>query len=153
MGEILYRCRTKATDREGGRVRISRNWRIARRDELRLTERAIEFGDWVIPYEEIEEAVLLVGSMHMLKVKWRGTWYQFGLKSLSIWRVVPDPFWSGDLPFRLRKEPAPIGWLVWFFVRLALALVLIRLLFCYLETAETGKNRPEPRGALAVHSV
>src|SRR5690242_2114082 len=108
MSEVLYRCRTRATNREGGHVRFSRNWATARRDELRLTERAIEFGDWIIPYEEIEDAVLLVGLIHQLKVKWREKWYQFGLKSRSIWWGVPDPFWSGDTPFRFRREAAPI---------------------------------------------
>jgi hypothetical protein len=132
---------------------MSPNWAIARRGELRLTERAIEFGDWIIPYEEIEDAVLLVGLLHMLKVRWRETWYQFGLKSLSIWRVVPDPFWSGDTPFRFRKEAAPIGWLLWFFVRLAILLLLFFFFLRYFKAAETRTNQPEWRRVAGLHSV
>lgn len=58
MGEIVYRCKTKATDREGDQFRPSLNWVFARSDELQLTTPGLECGDWVIAYAEIDDAVL-----------------------------------------------------------------------------------------------
>ena len=58
ISEVVYRCKTKVTDREGEHIRHSINWLFARRGELCLTDRAIECGDWTIRYAEIDDAVL-----------------------------------------------------------------------------------------------
>lgn len=115
MHRNIYRCKTKATDREGDLIRFSTNWAFARRGELRLTDRAIECGDWTIPYEDIDDAVLLAiatpwGTSHTLKIKFEGTTYQFQLKSTSSWRNVTDPFWLGETPLPLREETAYVDW-------------------------------------------
>jgi hypothetical protein len=61
----------------------------------------------MIPHEEIEEAVVLVGFVHMLKLRWRGNWCQFGLRSRLLCWGIPDPFWLGDTPFPVKKRDSP----------------------------------------------
>lgn len=114
MIEVVYRCKIKATDREGDHLRRSLNWAFARRGELRLTDRAIECGDWTIPYEEFDDAVLLAlptrfGTSYNLRVKSRGKTYHFQLRSTSTWRWTLDSFWLGTTPFPIRRETARIG--------------------------------------------
>jgi hypothetical protein len=113
MDQVIYRCKTKATDREGDLIRPSLNWAFARRGELRLTDRAIECGDWTIPYEEVDDAVLLAiptrfGIAYNLKIKSQGRTYQFQVSSNSGLRTIVDPFWFGETPLPLRKEAAHI---------------------------------------------
>ena len=109
MSKTLFECRTKATCREGDRIRFSLNWAFARRAKLVLTEDALVCGDWRIPYAEMDDAVLLsiptwFGTARNLMVWWRGSVYQFQLKSESIWRMIVHPFWDGPLPFPVRRE-------------------------------------------------
>ena len=115
MERTLYRCKVKATDREGDHLRWSLNWAFARRGELRLTDRAIHCGDWEIPYPEIDDAVLLavpmrIGTSYNLRVKSRGKTYNFALRSTSAWRWRLDPYWLGGTPFPMRQEVAIIDW-------------------------------------------
>jgi hypothetical protein len=109
MDEVIYRCQTKATDREGDRLRFSLNWALARRAELRLTASALECGDWFIPFDRIDDAVLVAvptrfGTSYSLRIEAIGTTYQFQLKSMSPLRFVLDPFWLGSTPLALRRE-------------------------------------------------
>ena len=113
MGEVVYRCKTKATDRGGHHPRWSLNWAFARRGELRLTDLAIQCGDWTIPYAGIDDAVLLAvptrfGTAYNLRVKARGKTYHFQLRSTSAWRWTLDSFWLGAIPFPIRRETAHI---------------------------------------------
>jgi hypothetical protein len=113
MERTLYRCKVKATEREGDQLRWSRNWAFARRGELRLTDRAIRCGDWTIPYLEIDDAALLVVPMkfftaYNLRVKSQGETYTFALRSTSAWRWKLDPYWLGETPFPMRQEVAII---------------------------------------------
>jgi hypothetical protein len=115
MPEIIFRCRTKATCREEGRLRFSLNWAFARRAKLVLTDKELVCGDWRIPYSEIEDASLvtvptLFGPARNLMVRWRGRTYQFQLKSESLWRMVIHPFWDGPLPFQVHREVRSIEW-------------------------------------------
>lgn len=117
MERVIYRCKVKATDRERDQLRWSFNWSFARarRGELRLTDRAIQCGDWTIPYAEFDDAALLAVPMQFftaynLRVKSRGKTYNFALKSTSAWHWRLDPFWLGTLPFPLRKEVAYINY-------------------------------------------
>jgi hypothetical protein len=114
MGRVIFTCKTKATDREGDRLRWSLNWAFARRDELHVTDEAIQCGAWTIPYAVIDDAVLLViptgfGIAYNLRVKSRGETYHFQLRSTSAWRWTLDPFWLGATPFPIRRETAGIG--------------------------------------------
>jgi hypothetical protein len=67
-------------------------------------------GDWSIPFVEIDDAVLYTGqrwlmAVHVLAVKAHGKTYQFGLHG--------SPFWRGELPFEVRREPLRMGY-SWF---------------------------------------
>ncbi len=115
MRDVIYRCKTKATDREGDTFRLSRNWYLARYYELRLTRRAIECGDWTIPYDEIDDAVLMAISPpymlgYVLWVKSRGKNYQFRLFSTSPWWWELDRFWLAETALPLRRELVTLDW-------------------------------------------
>jgi hypothetical protein len=114
MSEVIFRCKTKATDREGDRLRWSLNWAFARRGELRFTDLAIECGDWTIPYESIDDAVLLVFptllfTAYNIRVKSQRKTYNFQLKSTSGWGWKHDPFRVEEAPFPIRREFARIA--------------------------------------------
>lgn len=114
MSEVLFRFRTKATDREGDRLRFSLNWLWARRGELRFTDRSIECGDWIIPYESIDDAVLLViptllFTAYNIRAKSRGKTDNFQLTAPSVWGWQQDPFLVNEAPFAIRREFGQIG--------------------------------------------
>ena len=95
MSELLHRCRTKATTAEGDHLRHSLSWIVSRRAPLVLYADRLECGDWTIPYEDVEGAVLvsfwsfpLPG--HILRLRAHGRTYQFGLDR--------NRFWKGELP-------------------------------------------------------
>ncbi len=100
MDKPIYSCMTKASTAEGDDLRRSLNWVVARRGILKVMPNALVCGDWRIPYDEIDEAVLLsirsVLPGFLLRVKSRGTVYQFGLN----W----NPFWRKELPFAVSRE-------------------------------------------------
>ncbi len=134
--EVIYQCRTRATNREGDRLRFSLNWALARRAELRLTTSALECGDWTIPYDRIDDAVLVAvpfgrDNAYNLRIEAMGTTYQFQLKSTSPWRFVLDPFWLGPTPLALRREVGRVDW--WGPTRLGLTVLV---LFLILEAAK-----------------
>jgi hypothetical protein len=119
MSEVVYRCKTKATDREGDQFRLSFNWMLAKFYELRLTRREIQCGDWTIPYAEIDDAVLMAIAPpyilgYVLRVKSRGKTYQFRLLSTSPWWGWGlwdlDRFWLGDIALPLRRELVNLDW-------------------------------------------
>jgi hypothetical protein len=133
MNDVIFRTRTKATDREGTRLRSSFNWMIARRAALVLGPDALTCGDWRLPYAEFEAAALVtmptpLGDARTLMVRCRGRTYQFQLRTESAWRVVTHPFWDGPLPFpvtrEVRRPERPSGWLV----VVALAAIAVGLL-------------------------
>lgn len=110
MAETLYRCVTKATTAEGDDIRRSLNWVISRRAFLVLYADHLKCGDWIIPYGEIDEAVLFRVRQglipgYVLRIKTRGQIYQFGLN--------PGRFWRGPLPFPVTRESAALGY-SWF---------------------------------------
>lgn len=119
MTKPLHRCMTKATTAEGDGVRHSFNWAVSRRGILEVGADSLASGDWVIPYSEIDEAILYsVRQMFIpgdiLLVKSRSVTYQFGLN----W----GPFWTRDLPFPVRRESARIGY-SWYSIAVRVALL------------------------------
>jgi hypothetical protein len=107
VSKSLYRCMTKATQAEGDGVRRSLNWAFARRGILEVRPAALACGNWVIPYRDIEDAVLYSVRQtlipgYVLVVRSRGQVYQFGLN----W----GRFWTRDLPFPVRRERARLGY-------------------------------------------
>jgi hypothetical protein len=139
MSDTLFRTRTKATDREGERIRSSLNWLVARRAELVVGPDGLTCGDWRLPYAEFESATLVtiptrLGDARTLIVRCRGRAYQFQLPTQSVWRMAVHPFWDGPLPFPVVREvrwpEPPSGWLLVIGIAAAaagLALPLLRL--------------------------
>ena len=91
---------TKATTAEGENLRRSLNWVVARRAILKVMPDALVCGDWRIPYNQIDEAILFsIWSIYpgfLLRVRSGETVYQFGLN----W----NPFWKRELPFPVSRE-------------------------------------------------
>jgi hypothetical protein len=110
---------TKATTAEGDGIRHSVNWVVSRRGILEVRPDALASGDWVIPYSEIDEAILYsVKQMfipgYVLLVRSRGVTYHFGLN----W----GRFWTRDLPFPVRRERARLGY-SWYSIAVRVALL------------------------------
>ena len=106
MAEVLHRCTTKATTEVSDGVRRSLAWTFARRGVLEVRDDALICGDWVIPYDEVDEAILYSVRQvfipgYVLFVRSGGTDYQFGLN----W----GRFWAGELPFPVRRERGRLG--------------------------------------------
>lgn len=101
MADVLHTCMTKATTAEGDDIRHSFNWVVSRRASLTITSEALICGDWRIPYDTIDEAVLFQTRQwfipcYVLRVKVKERIYQFGLN--------PNRFWKGELPFAVTRE-------------------------------------------------
>jgi len=99
----LYQCMTKATTAERDHLRRSFNWVVSRRAILKVMPNALVCRNWVIPYDQIDEAILfstrqLFIPCYLLRVKSGGTTYQFGLN--------PGGYWKGELPFPVKREKA-----------------------------------------------
>jgi hypothetical protein len=119
MSKLLYKCMTKATTTEGDNIRYSLNWVFSRRGFLQVFADHLECGNWVIPYSEIQEAVLVRTRQmlipgYVLRVKARGQIYQFGLN--------PSKFWTGELPFRVTREESPLSY-SWFSIVIRVAAI------------------------------
>ena len=107
--DTIYRCRCRALENQGDEVRLSFRWLLAHWDELRLTRAALEWRNWRIPYEEIEDAMIyrypfFMGKPSTLVIWVRGTNYHFQIQSISRARYVIDPVWFGTMPFAIRFE-------------------------------------------------
>jgi len=75
---------TKATTRESGPPRRSASWITARRAWLEVFANRVECGNWIIPFESVEGAVLYTGRqwfipMSVLELRTSTATYQFGL--------------------------------------------------------------------------
>jgi hypothetical protein len=104
---------------EGDGVRHSLNWASARRGILEIRSDALACGNWVIPYTEIEDAVLCSARQmlipgYVLLIRSRGFVYQFGLN----W----GRFWSRELPFPVRRERTVLG-CSWYSIAVRVALL------------------------------
>lgn len=83
MERPLYRCMTKATNRELGEPRLSQNWLWSRRGWFKVFPDRVACGDWDIPFSEIQEVVLYRSRwsfmpVSVLKIRVAGETYQFG---------------------------------------------------------------------------
>ena len=97
----IYKCWTKATNREGGTLRRSHNWITSRRAWFKIFTDRIECGDWNIPFAEIEEIVVyrvkqMLISFTVLQIEACGKTYQFGFNPWA----KPLPY----LPISYREE-------------------------------------------------
>ena len=110
---------TKATAAEGDDVRRLQNWLLSRGGILVVGTDSLACGNWRVPYDVIDEAVLFrVRHMfipgYVLRIKTRDTTYQFGLN----W----GRFWSRELPFPVRRERARLGF-SWYSLAVRVALL------------------------------
>ncbi len=124
MDDVLFECRARGTTRERYRVRASLNWARCRWANLIVTKTQLKFGDWSIPYEEIEDAVIATvpiqvgtGTHGRLIVSTGEQIYQFilPLQSAWDWKVKVHSYWEGPLPFAVRRMPVDFerGYLNW----------------------------------------
>ncbi len=79
----MKRFWTKATIRETGSPRRSANWVAARRAWFKIFEDRFECGDWVIPLDAVEKAILYTGRqffmpVSVLELQTAAQTYQFG---------------------------------------------------------------------------
>jgi len=111
MSTLIFQCRARATTREETRIRMSINWLFSRWSILKLSSTDLTFGNWTIPYSEVEDAKLVTlpvfgGLGYRLIVRWHGQAYQFVLPTLSFLpgRPPQTSFWEGPLPFPVHRE-------------------------------------------------
>src|SRR5688500_3158760 len=62
LNEIIHRCMTKALVAPGDCTLPSARWALSRRGTLSVFSDRLVCGDWSIPYDTIEEAVLHSGA-------------------------------------------------------------------------------------------
>jgi len=102
---------------------LTRTWAGGRKGRLRILSDAIEFEDWRIPCSEIDVAILTlvkgIGKGYFLRIKARGTPYQFSIQGGS--------HFQGDLPFPVRRETTRgFDW-SWLVMRILMAAITIAL--------------------------
>ncbi len=102
----LYRCLTKATDKETGEPRRSAAWIAARRAQFLVFDDHIRCGNWVILATEVEEAILYQArefllTTPILQVRTTERTYQFGFNP---WTRVAE-----YLPFAFEKRKVRLG--------------------------------------------
>ena len=83
MEKPLYKCMTKATNRETGEPQRSLNWALSHRGWFRIFADRIECGPWQIPFSAIREAVLFRSRqsfipVSILMIRAGTETYQFG---------------------------------------------------------------------------
>jgi hypothetical protein len=99
--EPIHRCMTKGVRGAADQFEYGLSWVTSRRGSLKVFSDRLECGDWTIPFEEIQQAVLFETRQwfircYVLKVRTAATTYQFGLN--------PGRFWRGDLPFEVERQ-------------------------------------------------
>ena len=107
MDTPLYRCWTKATNREAGSPRRSWNWATSRRAWFKIFLDRVECGDWKVPLGSIRRAVVYRGRSFLLPVRVlhleaeSGT-YQFGFNP---WVKI-----ESHLPFDTEAQEVRFGY-------------------------------------------
>ncbi|MFH5803116.1 hypothetical protein [Alienimonas sp. DA493] len=124
----VYQCMTKGTDRESGGPRFSASWVGARRGTFKVFADRIEVGDWRIPFEQIDRAVLHRATylpfvkVGVLELDAAGRTYQFGFNP---WAAPEE-----HLPFPVEEREGPMGYSQFSVaVRLVAAAALLYFLF------------------------
>lgn len=103
----MRRVFTKATNRERGNPQRSENWLMSRRGWFKIYPDRIECGNWRIPSEAVEGAILYRGHqlfvpVSVLEVVTKDATYQFGFNP---W-VDVEP----DLPFPVESKRVSVGY-------------------------------------------
>ena len=106
METPLYRCWTKATNRESGSPRRSWSWAISRRAWFKVFRDRVECGDWTVPLDSIRRAVVYRGrslllSVRVLQLEAESGTYQFGFNP---WVKI-----EAHLPFETERQKVRLG--------------------------------------------
>lgn len=118
-----YRCFVKGTDQETGEPRHSAAWIAARRGRFEVYDDRVCLGNWTIPIESIQEAILYetrggLVTAPVLHLRTADRQYQFGFNP---WARVAE-----HLPFPVERRQAQMGMSAFSLVlRLALAGYLV----------------------------
>ncbi|MGI5172677.1 hypothetical protein H0R92_03625 [Treponema sp. OMZ 840] len=129
MSKPLYRCITKATNKEAGEgVRYSQNWVLARRAIFKVYEKEIRCGDWLFDTDKIQNAVLyhirqmlIPGSV--LEFTYEDTVYQFGFNPWA----HPEKYFSFPIETKKAKmRYSPLSLAVRVFVLILIAYEIIK---------------------------
>lgn len=99
--EPIHRCMTKGVKGLAAQFECGLSWVTSRRGTLKIFIDRLECGNWRIPFNAIEQAILFETKQwfipcYVLKVRTADTTYQFGLN--------PGKFWGGDLPFQVERQ-------------------------------------------------
>ena len=100
----LYKCLTKASDREAGVPRRSANWAVSRRGFFRVFRDRVEVGDWRISFADVGRATLysfpylFFFKASVLELEANGRTYQFGFNP---WAHPEEHF---PIPVEEREE-------------------------------------------------
>ncbi|MCC6605340.1 MAG: hypothetical protein IT327_19185 [Anaerolineae bacterium] len=124
MEKPLQRNYVKATDKETGPPRYSKNWLIAKRAFFEVYSDRLEIGNWIIPYNEIQDIVLFetkqgLFSVHLLQIETTEKNYQIGFNP---W-VNPIEY----IPLEVRREKVQMQY-SYFSIALRLTLATYLLL-------------------------
>lgn len=108
LEEPVYTCLPKGSNREAGVPRRSAHWVTARRARFRVYSDRVEAGDWRIPYQDVERAVLYrmpylpFVEARVLELEAAGQTYQFGFN--------PWAHPEAHLPIAVEEEQARLGY-------------------------------------------
>ena len=58
MEKLLYKCMTKATNRESGEPRYSQNWAMSKRRIFKIVTDKITCGSWTFNISKITNVIL-----------------------------------------------------------------------------------------------
>jgi len=83
MSNLLYKCQTKATNKEKGDPRHSSNWITSRRTSFCVYDEHIECGNWYFEAKEIKNPILFKSKQGFIKFDliqfdYKDQTYQFG---------------------------------------------------------------------------
>ena len=99
--EPIYKCWCKATNREKSGPRYSKSWVVSRRAWFRIYRDRIDCSGWVIPYPEVNEAIMyntrvMFIPVQVLELVTDTGRYQFGFNPWA------SP--SRHLPFEISQQ-------------------------------------------------
>lgn len=83
MPKLLYKCLTKATNKEIGNPRHSHNWVTSKRAQFKIYEDHISCGSWTFTLNQITNPIVfnskqMFMSVQVLQFDFNGETYQFG---------------------------------------------------------------------------
>ena len=107
LGNILNECSAamittpwdeQTTTQQVNMAMLKSDWWQARRGKLRVLPAALSFDDWMLPYPEIDDAVVTlvkgIVPSYIIRIKSQGNSYQFS---------VSGSYFGGELPFPARR--------------------------------------------------